>query len=90
MRGTPGTKIALTLVRPGRDKPIEVSLVREVIVQKPVKWEVKDGIGYININTFSENTGADVRGGDLRASTSRWATSRSAMSSTCATMAAGC
>ncbi|MDB5680903.1 MAG: peptidase, partial [Sphingomonas bacterium] len=62
MRGTPGTPIALTIVRPGRDKPIEVSLVREVIVQKPVKWEVKDGIGYININTFSENTGADVRG----------------------------
>ncbi|HEX4694278.1 S41 family peptidase [Sphingomonas sp.] len=62
MRGAPGTKIALTIVRPGRDKPIEVSLVREVIVQKPVKWEVKDGIGYLNINTFSENTGADVRG----------------------------
>ena len=61
MRGKPGTKIALTIVRPGRDKPIDVSLVREVIVQKPVKWEVKDGIGYININTFSENTGADVR-----------------------------
>ncbi|MDB5678787.1 S41 family peptidase [Sphingomonas bacterium] len=61
MRGKPGTKIALTLVRPGRDKPIEVALVREIIVQKPVKWEVKDGIGYININTFSENTGADTR-----------------------------
>jgi carboxyl-terminal processing protease len=61
MRGKPGTKISLTLVRPGRDKPIDVSLVREIIVQKPVKWEVRDGIGYININTFSENTGADVR-----------------------------
>ena len=61
MRGKPGTKITLTLVRPGRDKPIEVSLVREVIVQKPVKWEVKGDVGYININTFSENTGAGVR-----------------------------
>src|SRR3546814_6441598 len=37
MRGKPGTKIALTLVRPGRDKPIDVTLTREVIVQKPVK-----------------------------------------------------
>ena len=62
MRGKPGTPITLTIVRPGRDKPIEVSLVREIIVQKPVKWEVRDGIGYININTFSENTGADTRG----------------------------
>lgn len=61
MRGTPGTPIKLTIVRPGRDKPIEVALVREVIVTKPVKWEVKDGIGYINVNTFSETTGQDVR-----------------------------
>lgn len=57
MRGPPGSKIALTLIRPGRDKPIEVSMVREKIVQKPVKWEVKNGIGIININAFSENTG---------------------------------
>jgi len=61
MRGTPGTPIKLTLVRPGRDKPIDVALVREVIVTKPVKWEVRDGIGYINVNTFSETTGQDVR-----------------------------
>lgn len=61
MRGAPGTPIALTLVRPGRDKPIDVSMKREVIVQKPVKWEVKNGVGIININTFSERTGADTR-----------------------------
>ena len=61
MRGKPGTKINLTIVRPGRDKPIELTLVREVIVQRPVKWEVKGDVGYININTFSENTGADTR-----------------------------
>jgi carboxyl-terminal processing protease len=61
MRGKPGTKISLTLVRPGRDKPIEVTMMREVIVQKPVKWEVRGQVGYININTFSESTGADTR-----------------------------
>jgi carboxyl-terminal processing protease len=61
MRGEPGTKISLTLVRPGQDKPIDVTLVREIIVQKPVKWEIKDGIGIININTFSATTGADTR-----------------------------
>jgi len=61
MRGAPGTKIGLTLVRPGQDKPINVTLTREVIVQKPVKWEVKDGVGVININTFSASTGADTR-----------------------------
>jgi len=61
MRGKPGTKISLTLVRPGRDKPIDVTMMREVIVQKPVKWEVRGQVGYININTFSESTGADTR-----------------------------
>ena len=61
MRGRPGTHVALTLVRPGRDKPVEVSLTREVIVQKPVKWEVRGQVGYININIFSEATGADTR-----------------------------
>jgi len=61
MRGKPGSKIVLTIVRPGRDKPFDVTLTREVIVQKPVKWEVKGQVGYININTFSENTGADTR-----------------------------
>ncbi len=61
MRGKPGTRIAMTLVRPGRDKPIDVAMTREVIVTKPVKWEVRGDVGYININSFSESTGADTR-----------------------------
>ncbi len=58
MRGAAGTKIKLTIVRPGRDKPFDVTLVREKIELKPVKWEIKDNIGYININGFSAQTGA--------------------------------
>ncbi|MDB5695486.1 MAG: peptidase [Sphingomonas bacterium] len=61
MRGKAGTRIALTLVRPGRDKPVDVAMNREIIVQRPVKWEVRGQVGYININTFSEQTGADTR-----------------------------
>ncbi|QIG78460.1 S41 family peptidase [Stakelama tenebrarum] len=61
MRGKPGTDITLTVVRPGHDEPLEFTLTRETIVQKPVKWEVRDGVGIININTFSQNTGADTR-----------------------------
>jgi len=55
MRGAPGSPIKLTIVRPGRDKPLDFALVRERIELRPVKWEVKDGIGIININTFSGN-----------------------------------
>jgi len=61
MRGAPGTPIKLTIVRPGRDKPFDVELVREKIDLKPVKWEVRDGVGIININEFSASTGEDVR-----------------------------
>lgn len=55
MRGDPGTPIKLTIVRPGRDKPFDVTVVRERIELHPVKWEIKDGIGILNINTFSGN-----------------------------------
>src|SRR5918997_1271107 len=55
LRGAPGTGIKLTIVRPGRDKPFDVTLVRERIELRPVKWEIRDGIGVININTFAGN-----------------------------------
>jgi carboxyl-terminal processing protease len=55
MKGAPGTPVKLTIVRQGRDKPFDVTIVREQIQLRPVKWEIKDGIGYININTFTGN-----------------------------------
>lgn len=61
MRGKPGTQVKLTIVRAGRDKPFDVTLTREIIDLKPVKWEVKGQVGYININAFSKNTGTSVR-----------------------------
>ena len=44
-------------MRKGRDKPFDVAIVREEIKLRPVKWEIKDGIGYININQFAAGTG---------------------------------
>ena len=58
LKGNPGTQVKLTIVRSGRDKPIELTITRAKIVLRPVKWEVKDGIGIVNINTFAGNTGA--------------------------------
>src|SRR5947209_6653696 len=55
MKGDPGTSVKLTLVRPGHDKPIDLTVTRERIELRPVKWEIKDGIGYLNINTFTGN-----------------------------------
>jgi carboxyl-terminal processing protease len=61
MRGRPGTPVKVTIVRPGRDKPFDVMLTREIIELKPVKWEVKGDVGVININSFSKNTASGVR-----------------------------
>ncbi|WP_221793161.1 S41 family peptidase [Aquisediminimonas sediminicola] len=61
MRGKPGTSIKLTIVRPGRDKPFDVEVTREIITLKPVKWEIKNQVGVVNINSFSKNTGEGVR-----------------------------
>ena len=61
LRGAPGTTVKLTIVRPGRDAPFDVSITRERIELKPVKWEVRDRIGILNINSFSAQTGAMTR-----------------------------
>ena len=61
MRGKPGTQVRLTIVRPGRDKPFDVTLTREIVQLKPVKWEVKGNVGVVNINAFNRQTGDALR-----------------------------
>jgi carboxyl-terminal processing protease len=61
MKGDPGSKVTLTVIRPGRDKPLQFTLTRERIELHPVKWEIKDGIGYININTFTGNVAEQTK-----------------------------
>ncbi len=69
MRGPAGTTIKLTVVRPGRDRPIEATITREVIQLRPVKWEVRDGVGLLTLTTFSDNAGGELR--DAMASVER-------------------
>ena len=68
MRGESGTKIRLTLFRPGRDAPFDVTVTRGVIKLEAVTWELKDGVGVITVNEFSHDVGNDVNKGieDLR------------------------
>lgn len=61
MRGLAGTSIQLTIFRPGRDEPFDVTVTRGVIELEPVTHELKDGnIGFISVNEFSKDVGADV------------------------------
>jgi carboxyl-terminal processing protease len=57
MRGTPGTKITLTIRRGGLSgQPFDVTLTRAVIHIQSVKWEPKGDVAYIRITTFNEQT----------------------------------
>ncbi|MCB2088224.1 MAG: S41 family peptidase [Sphingomonadaceae bacterium] len=61
MRGPAGTSIRLTVFRPGRDEPFDVTVTRGVIELEPVTWELQPGnIGVITVNEFSRDVGSDV------------------------------
>jgi carboxyl-terminal processing protease len=56
MRGPVNTKIKLTIVRKGQDKPIEVSITREMIMVRSVRSQPEGDVGYIKISQFNEQT----------------------------------
>jgi carboxyl-terminal processing protease len=68
MRGPSGTNIRLTVFRPGRDEPFDVTVTRGVIDLEPVTWKLTDAVGVISVNEFSRDVGRDVAGAvqDLR------------------------
>jgi carboxyl-terminal processing protease len=60
MRGQKGTRITLTLQREGRALPLQVDLVRAVIMVRSVRSRsLDDGYGYIRITQFQERTADD-------------------------------
>lgn len=62
MRGEPGSKLLLTIIREGADKPIKIELTRAIIKVKSVKQKTLEaGYGYIRISTFAARTGASLK-----------------------------
>jgi len=62
MRGEPGSKIELTIVREGEDKPLTFKLTRDNIRVESVKARTLDeGYGYVRISNFQTRTGSDLR-----------------------------
>ncbi len=61
MRGKPGTKLKLTIVRKGEDKPLTIEITRAVIKVKSLKQRMlKDNVGYARISQFQVRTGPDL------------------------------
>ena len=62
MRGEPGTDIVLTIVREGVDRPIEITITRDVIRVTSVRSRsLEPGYGYVRISQFQVRTGENLR-----------------------------
>jgi carboxyl-terminal processing protease len=61
MRGDPGSKITLTIARKNEDKPIVVTITRELIKQQSVKGKmIEPGYAWLRISQFQEPTVEDM------------------------------
>ncbi|MGB4658806.1 MAG: S41 family peptidase [Mobilitalea sp.] len=57
MKGTAGTKVAVTVVRDGEDDPIDITITRAQIEVPTIEYQMLSGkIGYIIISEFDEVT----------------------------------
>lgn len=61
MRGEPGSDIVLTVVREGEEKPLNITITRDIIRVKSVKNRLLEpGFGYLRISSFQSRTGEGV------------------------------
>lgn len=62
LRGAPGSKVTLSLDRPGSATPIPVTLTRAPIRQSAVRHAavLPSGVGYVAVGTFSDSAARDV------------------------------
>jgi carboxyl-terminal processing protease len=61
MRGAPHSKVVLTIIRKDTPAPLDVTIVREEIVQKSVKGKiVAPGYAWVRISQFQEPTVDDL------------------------------
>jgi carboxyl-terminal processing protease len=57
MRGAPNTKLKLKIIRKPQTKPIEVTLTREIIRVRTVRWRPEgDDVAYVKLAQFNEQT----------------------------------
>ena len=61
MRGLVNTPIKLTILRQGADKPIDLTIMRDIIKVKAVKFRVENDVGYMKITSFTEKTFDDLQ-----------------------------
>lgn len=62
MKGKEGTKVKITVIREGKDAPLEFAIVRQKIEVPTIEYEMLEGkIGYISIAEFEKVTDEQFR-----------------------------
>jgi carboxyl-terminal processing protease len=61
MRGAPGTTITITVKREHIDKPLDITLTREIIQIQVVKSALYGDVGYIRMSSFNEESDPKLR-----------------------------
>ena len=62
MRGEPGTKVKVKVLREKANQPIDFELTRQIIVSKGIKTQIFNGeIGYLRLSSFQSNSTTNVR-----------------------------
>ena len=62
LRGTPGTKVTITISREGVKDPIEMTLTRDIIKIEVIKYKMlENNIGYIALFEFNNNSYNDKK-----------------------------
>ncbi|WP_461519082.1 S41 family peptidase [Porticoccus sp.] len=60
MRGPRGSKLTLTIVRPSKDGPFKVEVIRDIIQVHSIRTRILEpGFAYIRIAQFQEDTGTE-------------------------------
>ncbi len=61
MRGKVGTDIVLTIIREGEEKPLKITITRDIIKVRSVRSRtLEEGIGYLRISQFQSRTGENL------------------------------
>ncbi len=61
MRGEPGSELQVTLLRSGEDKPLTLTLTRDIIQVTSVRGHtLEQGIGYVRLSQFQARTADDM------------------------------
>ncbi len=63
LRGDIGTKVTLSILRPGLDNTFDITLTREMIVVKDVSYAgfISPGIAYISLTGFTEKAAEEMK-----------------------------